>query len=82
MNKAHGNNFNDTLNRKGKGEKVTGLFNELIGWELVISVVVLITSHENRVYENHQDDEIVKHWPAYQLDGLVTEAVTFVEATK
>jgi hypothetical protein len=80
MNKAHSYNFDDTFNCKGKSEKMTSLLNELISRKLVVSIVVLITSHENGVYENHEHNKVVEHWPTNQLNGSISQTVAFVQA--
>ena len=78
MNKTHSYDFNNTFDCKCKGEEMSCLFNKLISWQLVISIIVFITRHENGVNENHKNNKVVKHRPANQLNGLVSETITFV----
>jgi len=72
MNKTHSHDLNNTFNGKSKCKEMPGLFNKLISWLFVISIVIFITHHEDRVNENHENNEVVKHWPADQLDSFVT----------
>ena len=56
------------------------LLDKLIRWLFVISIVVFISHHENGVDEDHQNNEVVEHWPADQLHCKVTDFVAFVQA--
>jgi len=72
MNKTHRYYLDNALNNEGNGEYMSSLFNENIGGTCVFSVVIFISSHENRIDENHKNDEIVKHRLANEPDSFVT----------
>ena len=80
MNKTHSHNLNHTFDGKRKCEEMPCLFNKLISWLFVISIVVFITHHEDGVNENHKNNEVIKHWPADELNCFVTEAIAFKQA--
>jgi hypothetical protein len=80
MDKTHSNDLSQAFDGECEREEMSCLLNELICWLFVISIVVFITHHEDGVDEDHKNDEVVKHWPADQLDCKVTDLVAFVQA--
>ena len=57
---------------------MTWILNKLVCRTQIIPVVVLIDGHEDGVDKDHQDNEIVKHGPADELDSFISNAVAFV----
>lgn len=82
VDEAHCSDFDNTLDCEDESEEMSRFLDKFVSWKQVIPIVVLVASHEDGIDENHQNNKIVKHWPAYQLDGFVTETVAFVETTK
>ena len=81
MNESHCSDFHHTLNEKYQIEKVPSLFDKLINWELVVSIVILIAHHKDCVNEDHENDKIIEKWPEHEFNSIISDAISLIETT-
>jgi len=82
VDEAHSSDFDNTLDCEDEREEMSRFLDKFVSWKQVISIVILVASHEDGIDENHQNNKIVKHWPANQLNCFVTETVALVKTAE